>query len=240
MDETADRLPIAVYRSTPEGRIVDANPAMVAMLGFESREALLATPAVDLYADPDDRARILGRAQREGQLRGTETRLRRRDGKVIWGRLNTFLERDAEGRPRFYVGTIEDVTERRIAEEALWESEARSRMLLEQLPAVLWTTDAELRSTLSQGAGLKALNLRPNQLTGTLLEDYLGADEQGRHALEAHRRALQGEAQSYRQEWGGRTYEAHVRPLYGPDRAIVGTLGMALDITELKRRAGEG
>ena len=238
MSETIDLLPIAVYRTTPEGRIVYANPAMVAMLGFESREALLATPAVDLYADPDDRARILLRAQREGQLRGIETRLRRRDGKVIWGRLNTFLERDAGGQPRFYVGTIEDVTERHIAEEALWESEARSRMLLEQLPAVLWTTDTELRSTMSEGAGLKALNLRPNQLTGTRLADYLGADEQGRNALEAHRRALQGEAHSYRQEWGGRVYEAHVRPLYGPDRTIIGTLGMALDITELTRRAG--
>jgi PAS domain S-box-containing protein len=238
MRETIDLLPIAVYRTTPEGRIVDANPAMVAMLGFESREALLATPAVDLYADPHERERLLARALREGHLRGLETQLRRRDGKVIWGRLNTFLERDEEGAPRFYVGTIEDVTERRIAEEALWESEARSRMLLEQLPAVLWTTDAELRSTLSQGAGLKALNLRPNQLTGTRLEDYLGTDAQGRSALEAHRRALQGEAQSYRNEWGGRTYEAHVRPLYGQDRTIIGTLGMALDITELKSRAG--
>ena len=139
MSDLLDLLPIAVYRTTPEGRIVEANPAMVAMLGFESREALLATPARDLYADPEERARILGRAQREGHLRGIETRLRRRDGKVIWGRLNTFLERDAGGRPLFYVGTIEDVTERHIAEEALWESEARSRMLLEQLPAVLWT-----------------------------------------------------------------------------------------------------
>jgi PAS domain S-box-containing protein len=238
VSETIDLLPIAVYRSTPEGRLVDVNPAMVAMLGFAGRDELLATPAVELYADPDDRERILARAQREGQLRGIETQLRRRDGKVIWGRLNTFLERGAGGRTLFYVGTIEDVTERRLAEEALWESEARSRMLLEQLPAVLWTTDSELRSTLSEGAGLKALNLRPNELTGTRLEDYLGKDELGRAALEAHRRALQGEAHSYRQVWGGRTYEAHVRPLYGPDRTIVGTLGMALDITDLQRRAG--
>jgi hypothetical protein len=91
---------------------------------------------------------------------------------------------------------------------------------------------------MSQGAGLKQLNLKPNQLTGTRLEDYLGKDEQGRAALEAHRRALQGEAHSYRNEWGGRTYEAHVRPLYGPDRSIIGTLGMALDITDLQRRPG--
>ena len=227
-----DLLPIAVYRSTPDGRIVDANPAMVAMLGYPDRDSLLAASARTLYADPAERERVMARAEREGHLRGIETQLRRRDGRVFWARLNTFVEHGPDGRTLFYVGAIEDVTERRLAEDALWESEARSRMLLEQLPAVLWTTDTELRSTLSEGAGLKSIGLRPNQLRGTKIGEYMGDTEEAASTLAVHRRALQGEVLSYRQDWNGRAFEAHLRPLYGEDRSIVGTLGMALDVTD--------
>jgi PAS domain S-box-containing protein len=230
-----DALPIAVYRSTPDGRIVDANPAMVELFGHSDRDSLLGTPAQTLYADPAERERVMNRAEREGHLRGIETQLRRRDGRVFWGRLNTFVEREPDGRPRFYVGAIEDVTERRLAEDALWESEARSRMLLEQLPAVLWTTDADLRSTLSEGAALKTIGLRPNQLRGMKIAEYMGDTEEGLATVAAHQRALQGEVLSYRQDWGGRAFEAHVRPLYGEDRSIIGTLGMALDVTDRTR-----
>ena len=182
----------------------------------------------------------MARAEREGHLRGIETQLRRRDGRVFWARLNTFVELDGDGRPLFYVGAIEDVTERRLAEDALWESEARSRMLLEQLPAVLWTTDTELRSTLSEGAGLKSIGLRPNQLRGKKIAEYMGDTEEAASTLAAHRRALQGEVLSYRQDWGGRAFEAHVRPLYGEDRSIIGTLGMALDVTDRTRLEAVG
>ena len=235
-----DALPIGVYRSTPDGRIVDANRAMVELFGYPDRDALLATPARTLYADPAERERVMDRAEREGHLRGIETQLRRRDGRVFWARLNTFVEHGPDGRTVHYVGAIEDVTERRLAEDALWESEARSRMLLEQLPAVLWTTDTELRSTLSEGAGLKTLGLRPNQLRGTKIADYMGTTAEAASTVAAHRRALQGEVLSYRQDWGGRAFEAHLRPLYGEDRSIVGTLGMALDVTEKTRLEAVG
>jgi len=235
-----DALPIGVYRSTPDGQIVDANPAMVTLFGYPDLGSLLAAPAHTLYAEPGERARLMARAEREGHLRGIETQLRRRDGRVFWGRLNTFVERSTDGSSLFYIGAIEDVTERRLAEDALWDSEARSRMLLEQLPAVLWTTDIDLRSTLSEGAGLKILGLRPNQLRGTRIAEYMGDTEEAASTVAAHRRALQGEALSYRQDWNGRAFEAHVRPLYGEDRSIVGTLGMALDVTEKIRLEAVG
>ena len=232
---TLDKLPIGVYRSTPDGRIVDANPALVALLGYPDSASLLSTSAGDLYADPAERERILAQADREGALRGVETQVRRRDGGTIWVRLNTFLARDARGLPLFYVGTIEDVTERRLAEESLWDSEARQKLLLDQLPAMLWTTDRELRITLAQGTGLVALNLLPNQLTGTTLYEYFQTDDADFPPLAAHRRALGGEEVSYETEWAGRAYESHVRPLAGADGRVAGTLGIALDVTDRQR-----
>ena len=232
---TLDRLPIGVYRTSPEGSFIDVNPALVAMLGFADRESLLASPVAQIYADQRERARLLADVGREGRLQGVETQLRRQDGKLIWARLNISLARNRDGGPLFYTGTIEDVTERRLAEEALWESEGRLKLLLEQLPAILWTTDRELRSTLSQGAALASIGLAPNQLAGRTLYDYMQTDDPDFPTIAAHRRALAGEFVSFPETWAGRSFEAHVRPLRDPSGAIVGTLGMALDVTERAR-----
>ena len=193
-----DRLPIGMYRATADGHLLDANPAMVAMLGYPDREALLQCSWRDLHADPHDRERLLALADREGSVQGMETQVRRRDGERLWVRLNVFRERKPDGQTLYYAGTIEDVTERKLAEEALWESEARLKLLLEQIPAVLWTTDRDLRSTLSQGAALASIGLRPNELAGKTLYEYMQTDDPDFPTIAAHRRALAGEFVSFR------------------------------------------
>ena len=78
---TLDKLPIGVYRSTPDGRIVDANPALVALLGYPDSTSLLSTSAGDLYADPAERKRLLAQADRDGALgcRDPDAPTRRRE-----------------------------------------------------------------------------------------------------------------------------------------------------------------
>jgi PAS domain S-box-containing protein len=125
--------------------------------------------------------------------------------------------------------------EARRAQDALRRSEAQLRMTIEQVPAVLWTTDAELRFTSSLGAGLSALGLLPNQVAGMRLEDYLGADSA---AIGLHRRALAGESVSYEYEIGGRTFVAHVEPLRRGALPPAGTIGLAVDVTEETRARG--
>lgn len=117
------------------------------------------------------------------------------------------------------------------SEEALRDRETRLRLLLEQLPAIVWTTDTHLRITSTQGAGLVALNLEAQQLVGTMLREHFPDDPEAT-PLAAHRHALQGEPYSYEMTVRERVFEAHVEPLRSSEGTISGCLGIALDITE--------
>jgi PAS domain S-box-containing protein len=109
------------------------------------------------------------------------------------------------------------------------------RLLVEQLPAVLWSTDRELRFTSSAGAGLANLRLRPNELVGVSLYQYFQTDDPEFLPIAASRRALAGESCSFEITWQARTFHAHVEPFRDRQGQISGTIGAALDITERKR-----
>jgi len=124
---------------------------------------------------------------------------------------------------------IASAIEARRAADALRHSEARLRVLVEQMPAVLWTTDTRLRFTTGVGSGLAALGLTANQLVGMEVSEYLGAA--GAIAIEKHRQALAGDSTGFEYDHDGRQYLVHVEPLRDTGGAIVGTVGIAVDIT---------
>ena len=110
--------PVAIFRTTAGGEVLAANPAMLGMLRYRSLPEINETGLLNLYADPEDRTRLM-RLLEEGPVSGFETRLRRGDGIVILASINTHVVRDERGQPLFLEGTIEDVTERRRAVEEL-------------------------------------------------------------------------------------------------------------------------
>ncbi|HYT00570.1 MAG TPA: PAS domain S-box protein [Thermoplasmata archaeon] len=127
------------------------------------------------------------------------------------------------------------VTERRSAEEKLSQSQARLRMILAQAPVLLWSTDTQLRVTSATGAGFHLLEVDPNVPRGRTLYEYFNARDDDVEPIASHRRALEGESVTTEIEWAGRTFDAHVEPLRSPDGAILGTIGVAFDVTERKR-----
>ncbi|MBA3302424.1 MAG: PAS domain S-box protein, partial [Acidimicrobiia bacterium] len=118
--------------------------------------------------------------------------------------------------------------------------QAHLRFVAEQAPTVLWSTDLELRFTLSVGAGLATLGLATNEVIGLSLFEFFRTDDPGVPSIAAHLRALRGEPARYEQGWEGRDFECYVEPLRGADGTITGTVGLALDITERRRTAAEG
>ncbi len=111
-----EHVPVGLFRTTSSGTILDANPAMVEMLKFKDREALLAINATSLYVNPDDRERGHRQQDAEGVTRDFQVELHTSDGGTVWVRMNTRVLRD--GEREFWEGTIEDVTNQRRADEA--------------------------------------------------------------------------------------------------------------------------
>jgi PAS domain S-box-containing protein len=127
--------PVGLFISKSDGTIVDANAAVLQILGYRDRDSLLATHARDVHARPDDWDEWRSRLERDGIVHGFETRFRRRDGSPVWIRFCARAIRGDDGRVLYYEGAIEDITEDRQAGEALKKSEEQLR-LSQKLEAV--------------------------------------------------------------------------------------------------------
>ena len=112
-----ERIPIGLYRTTPEGLILDANPALIEMLGYPDRETLLAINAAEIFVQPEDRRRMNELLDKVGVANNFELRLKRFDGSIVWMEDTVRAIRDSSGKVMYYDGGLEDVTARRQAEE---------------------------------------------------------------------------------------------------------------------------
>jgi PAS domain S-box-containing protein len=104
--------------------------------------------------------------------------------------------------------------------------------ILTQLPALVWSTDAERRFTSWTGGALEALGLQPREVIGKIVAEFFGSDDPDFAPIAAHERALAGEATAYEHNWMGRRFEARVEPLRDHAGTIVGAVGVAIDVTD--------
>jgi diguanylate cyclase (GGDEF)-like protein/PAS domain S-box-containing protein len=114
------------------------------------------------------------------------------------------------------------------------DTERRLSFMLESVPVNLWSTDAHLNITFSQGAGLHLIGTSASEQVGMTLYEVLKTRDPGFTPLAAHLRALQGELVRYETDWRGRSFETRVEPLRGADGKISGTVGIAIDVTDRK------
>ncbi|NLG48883.1 MAG: PAS domain S-box protein [Chloroflexi bacterium] len=128
-----DNVPVGLYRSAPSGQVLDANPALVRLLGFPSREALLERGTWAGYVIPADRERWQALMARDGVVRDFETQWLRQDGEPIWVEESARSETDAEGHVLYYEGAVRDITERKKAEARLQETAGQLETANERL-----------------------------------------------------------------------------------------------------------
>src|SRR5437667_421863 len=113
-----------IYRSSPEGRFLAVNPALVKLLGYPSEDALLAVDmARDVYADPAERPQVIARFDHSDAVQGVDVTWKRWDGRKILVRLSGRAVRRRDGSIDCFETLAEDVTERRALEEQLRQSQ---------------------------------------------------------------------------------------------------------------------
>jgi diguanylate cyclase (GGDEF)-like protein len=122
-------------------------------------------------------------------------------------------------------------------QSSLRQAELRMRLLTTRVCMLSWSTDAELRVTSCRSGQAQGLQPSPADLVGQRLADTMTGP--GTDALEAHQRALTGETAEYEAEWLGRSFQARVEPLLDEAGDVAGTVGAAIDVTEVKRAQDE-
>jgi len=149
-----------VFRTSSDGRYLDANPALAKIYGYGSPEALVAglTDIADqLYVDPRRRAEFQAIMQANDRVSSFESEIRRRDGKLIWISENARAVRDWTGKIVCYEGTVEDVTERHRAQQKLRGALAEAEEASRAKSAFLAAMSHELKTPLNAVLGFSEI-----------------------------------------------------------------------------------
>lgn len=166
-----ERLPDGVYKSTHEGKFVEINDAMVKMLGYNSKEELLAIDIkTELYFEPEDRESLV--LQEKYEEMGI-FRLKKKDGSGIWVEDHGWYSLDANGEVLFHEGILRDITERKIAEEELQESEERFKMLYEKAPVGYQSLDENFYLIDVNQTWLEMTGYQKDEVVGRWFGDFL-------------------------------------------------------------------
>ncbi len=237
--ELFETLQEGAYFSTPEGRLLEANPALVSILGYATKEELLAIDPAGLNLDPTQPP-VLGRAPDDrGGVRAREITLRKKDGTPA-----VFLESsravwDAAGNLIRYQGTLVDVTERRKLERQLLQQEEFRRHLLESFPDLILVVDLQERYTFVSSRVRDLLGYQPEDLLGKKIsetEDHSPELAALYHDVVAGTRSF-GAAEYGARHSDGRwlTMRASASQFFDADAKLGGVIVSVRDITTEKK-----
>ena len=140
-------IPVGLYRTTPEGSILDVNPAMLDILGYPDRNGLLQIKSPETYIDIDERERFQHLLEQQGFVHDFTVQLRRHDGRCIWVSINSTIAQDTNGQIKYYEGAMADITDRKEAEEKIHQL---SQQLIQAHENERQMISSEMHDTVSQ------------------------------------------------------------------------------------------
>jgi two-component system cell cycle sensor histidine kinase/response regulator CckA len=171
-----------IVHSTVDGRILDCNDALVRMLGYSSVNELRGIRAPQLYHNPSERDGLLRRVGVSREVREAEICFRRRDNSRCWALLNIRLLDAQPGQVGgTLVSTIIDITERKLWEETLRQSEERFTAFMRHLPGIAFIKDLTGKYVFYNEAAWPQFQKRPEEIVGRTDEDIWPAEDAARH-----------------------------------------------------------
>lgn len=164
-----ENAPIGIYQTTPDGRMLMANPHMARMLGYDSFAELASQNLEDNGFWPSyPRALFKEQIEIQGELRGYEAAWKRPDGTILFVRENARVVRNSAGAVLYYTGTAEDITEQRRTEEALKVSEQRYALAASGAHDGLWEWDLATGRLYVSPRWVEMLGMEDEELGGTV------------------------------------------------------------------------
>jgi diguanylate cyclase (GGDEF)-like protein/PAS domain S-box-containing protein len=213
----------------PSGIILWASPSHLDVLGHDPATMIGRRNIEFLHpADLDRVVEALRERLTDRTAKTMEFRVMRSDGSSLEVESVGVPILAADGSVARVAVSARDITERK-------RLERRLRVVLDQLPANVWTTDRDLNVTSSAGGGLSTLGVSQQQEVGAPLARYFQDDERLATAIDMHQRVLRGEHLVVETRWRDRDLHLRMHPLRNEVGEIDGTIGITFDVTELRR-----
>lgn len=239
--ELFETLQEGIYIITPDDRVLDANPALVRMLGYGSKEEFLTLHPSEFFADDDLRRSFLTEVDQKSVLIGREITLKRKDGSELICLNTAAAVRDASGQVVRFQGAVMDITERREMERRLYQQQEFARRLVDGFPNLILVVDTTESYTFVSPRVKEVLGLDIQEAYGMHFGDRVHPEDlpdlrsvvhqiiaghQSLGSLEVRMRHKSG-------EW--RRVRCHFSALFDESGKINGVIISGHDVTDLKR-----
>jgi PAS domain S-box-containing protein len=239
--ELFESLQEGIYITTPDGSILDVNPALVRMLGYDSKEELLKRRVPEIFVDQAERKIIRDQVEREPIVQGQEITLICKNGTSIVCLNTAAAVRDNSGRVVRYQGALMDITERREIERRLHQQQEFARRLVDSFPDLILVLDTAANYTFVSPRSKEILGYEPQEIAAMdfghcvhaedipsvqALYDDIIAGRQIFASLEVRARHKLG-------EW--RRIRFNFSPLWDEKGQNEGAILSGRDVTDLKR-----
>lgn len=238
--ELFESLREGIFFTTPEGKLLDANPALLRMLGYDDKEELKKINFRELYVDPLQRDRLVRQVVEHGAVQDVDVVYRRKDGTHLHCLASGFGVRDTFGRTIRMQGTLVDISERIEIEARLHQEQEFVRRLVASFPDVIAVMDLEGRLTFISPRIQDVLGRSPQDLIGKVLWAQIHRDDAAQ--LTSAFRQLANGAQAHAQleyrtkhaDGTWRMLRASASPLFDASGKINSVVASARDVTETR------
>lgn len=236
---------LGIFQSTPDGKIITVNPSYARMFGFDSPEEvkrLVNDVAIDLYADPPRRSEVVRMIMESAGPIRLENLYKRKNGSTFIGNLHAWSVRDREGKFLHLEGFVEDISDRKLAEEALCEAERKYRSIFENAREGIYQATPDGRYLTANPAMAKIYGYAsPEEMIVGIEsidhEIYVIPQKRSelKRLLDANGEVKDFEVQQRRKDGSTFWVSLNVHAVYAEDGSIRFWEGRSIDITERKQ-----
>jgi two-component system, NtrC family, sensor kinase len=236
--EFFDSVREGLFFSMPDGEILDVNPALVRMLGYDSKEELKRINFRNIYVDPAMRDKLIAEILESGSVQDREIVLKKKDGSHIHCLASGFPVRDASGRVLRFQGTLVDFTERLEIGKRLHNEQEFVRRLVTSIPDMIAVVDCSGKYTYVSQRVQDALGYSPEELVGQAVGGRAHPEDQVK-IRDLFQELVSGETldghleyRTRHRDGSWRTIRASAGPIFDESGKIAGVVATARDVTE--------